>query len=360
MMRLPFPALAGVVALLITACGPGPAAVPQLGLVPGSDSVVVPFAEATDAAWLGGERWAVLLPGGPEAGIVDFANRSQATLGTKATLGSPFSLFRVGDTLYAGEPMMRRLTLWTLDGGFARNEPASDLVRGALPRSRDGAGHFFTELRPAPGSDGSGNRDSAVVVELTGSGVDTVARLAPIDLAKVASPTGERFERRVFSGVDRWGVYPDGTVWLARVYHNRVDFRRPDGKTVKGEPLPDRVLEVTRADRELFVRNFPEELRGTAEQLPFSPIKAAFTSAFADADGRIWLEGSRAVDDSIQRYNVVGRDGRLQFVALLPGSGRAIAASATQVLVADRIHAGTRLRLALIPALPTTTSDKPE
>ena len=330
---------------------------PQLGLVAGSDSIVVPFAEATDAAWLGGDRWAVLLPGGPEAGIVDFANQSRTTLGTKATLESPFSLFRAGDTLYAGEPLKRRLTLWTLDGGFVRYEPVSDLVRGALPRARDGAGHFFTELRPAPGTDGSGNRDSAVVVELTGSGVDTVARLAPIDLAKVASPTGERFERRVFSGVDRWGVYADGTVWLARVYHNRVDFRAPDGKTRKGQPLPDRVLEVTREDRELFARKFPEELRGTAEQLPFAPIKAAFTSAFADVDGRIWLEGSRAVSDSFQRYNVVGRDGRLQFVALLPGTGRAIAASATHVLLADRTRGGTRLQLALIPALPTTPSD---
>ena len=307
--------------------------------------------------WLGGERWAILLPGGPEAGIVDFANRSRTTLGTKATLESPFSLFRAGDTLYAGEPLRRRLTLWTLDGGFARYESASDLVRGALPRARDDAGHFYTELRPAAGADGSGNRDSAVVVELTGSGVDTVARLAPIDLAKVASPTGERFERRVFSGVDRWGVYPDGTVWLARVYHNRVDFRGPDGKTRKGEPLPDRVLEVTREDRELFARKFPEELRGTAEQLPFAPIKAAFTSAFADTDGRIWLEGSRAVSDSFQRYNVVGRDGHLQFVAILPGTGRAIAASATQVLVADLLRGGIRLRLAPMPAIPAATSD---
>lgn len=357
MMRLPFPAAAGFVALLLVACGPGAAPVPQLALVPGSDSIVVPFAEATDAAWLGGERWAVLLPGGPEVGIVDFASRSSATLGTKATLESPFSLFRAGDTLYAGEPLKRRLTLWTLDGAFARYEPASDLVRGALPRARDGAGQFFTELRPAAGADGSGNRDSAVVVELTGSGVDTVARLAPLDLAKVASPSGERFERRVFSGVDRWGAYADGTVWLARVYHNRVDFRSPDGKTRKGQPLPDRVLEVTREDRELFVRKFPEELRGTAEQLPFAPIKAAFTGAFADAEGRIWLESSRAVSDSTQRYNVVNRDGRLEFVALLAGNGRAIAASTTQVLIADLTRGGIRLRLAPIPVPSVTPPD---
>lgn len=357
MTRLFSPAAAGFLVLLLSACGPAPAAVPQFTLVPGSDSIKAPFAEATDAAWLGGDRWAVLLPGGPEVDIVDFASHASAPLGTKATLESPFSAFRVLDTLYVGEPIKRRLTFWGLDGAFVRFEPVSDLVRGALPRARDGEGHFYTELRPSAGPDGSGNRDSAVVVELHGNTVDTVARLAPIDLAKVASPTGERFERRVFSGVDRWGVYPDGTVWLARVYHNRVDFRLPNGKMKKGEPLPDRVLEVTRADRELFVRKFPEELRGTAEQLPFSPIKAAFTSAFADASGRIWLEGSRAVSDSTQRYNVVDRDGRLKFVALLPGTGRALAASPTHVLVADLMPDGIRLRLAPMPVIPATPSD---
>ncbi len=354
-LRPPVRALTGLIALSLAGCGPSPGPVPQLTLEVGTDSVVAPFAEATDAAWLGGSRWAVLLPGGPEADIVDFGSGTRATLGTAATLESPFSVFRSGDTLYAGAPLKRRLTLWGLDGTFARFEPASDLVRGALPRARDEAGHFYFELRPSAGPDGSGNRDSAVVLEMNGTRVDTVARLAPIDLAKVASPTGERFERRVFSGVDRWGVYPDGTVWLARVYHNRVDFRAPDGKTRKGEPLPDRVLEVTRADRELFVRKFPEELRGTAEQLPFAPIKAAFTGAFADGDDRIWLEGSRSVGDSVQRYNVVGRDGRLKFVAILPGTGRAIAASRTEVLTADLVREGIRLRLAPMPVIPTAS-----
>jgi hypothetical protein len=358
MSRPSLPASAGLFALILAACGPAPASTPQLTLAPGSDSVMAPFAEATDAAWLGGDRWAVLLPGGPEADIVDFASRTRVPLGSKATLENPFSVFRATDTLYVAEPFKRRLTLWNLDGSFARNDPASDLVRGALPRARDAQGNFYTELRPAAGPDGSGNRDSAVVVEIESARVDTVARLAPIDLAKVASPTGERFERRVFSGVDRWGVYPDGTVWIARVYHNRVDFRLPNGKVKKGEPLPDRVLEVTRADRELFVRKFPEELRGTAEQLPFAPIKAAFTSAFADTQGRIWLEGSRAVSDSSQRYNVVDRDGRLLFVAILPGSGRVLAASPTHLLVADLLREGIRLRLAPMPVVPATNTAK--
>jgi len=73
------------------------------------------------------------------------------------------------------------------------------------------------------------------------------------------------------------------------------------------------------------------------------------------ADGRIWLEGSRSVSDSAQRYNVVGRDGRLQFVAVLPGTGRVIAASPTHLLVADLMREGIRLRLAPMPAVPAAS-----
>jgi hypothetical protein len=55
-----------------------------------------------------------------------------------------------------------------------------------------------------------------------------------------------------------------------------------------GDPLPDRVLEVTRYDRELFVRRFPAELRSTAEQLPFAPVKPPFEAGFTGPDGRGW------------------------------------------------------------------------
>ena len=288
--------------LLALACGPKAPPAPQVALSPAGDSLLVPFAEVTDAAWLGGARWAVLAPGGPEIRLADFERRALPALGAgTGELKYPLALFLAADTLHATDWVNRRLTLWSLDGRFGRAVPAFDALRGALPRARDAAGNFYVELRPPAGPDGSGNRDSASVVRVSPSGVvDTVAHLAPLDLAKVASPSGERFERRVFSGTDRWGVRPDGTLWLARVYHNRVDRVPPGGKAAKGQPLPDRVLEVTREDRERFVQNFPPELRGTAEQLPFAPIKAAFTAAFADARGNVWLERSRAVSDTVQ------------------------------------------------------------
>lgn len=344
MRALPFLVLAAA------ACGPKAPPAPEVSLASAGDSILIPFAEVTDAAWIEGSRWAILAPGGPEADLIDFASGSRRTL-TRPGQGQPFNLFRAGDTLYTGEPLSRRTALWSLDGAPFRTEPLSDVVRGAVPRSRDADGRFLVEMRPPAGPDGSGNRDSAAVLRL-GATVDTVARLAPLDLAKVQTNTGERFERRVFSGVDRWGVLDDGTIWVARVYHNRVDYRGPDGAMRRGQPLPDRVLEVTRADREQFVAKFPEELRSSAEQLPFAPIKAAFTTAFADPAGRVWLERSRAVTDTLQTYHVVSSEGRLLFIAVVPGSRQVVGASRDQALVANPARDGIYLRQAPIPGIP--------
>ncbi len=150
---------------------------------------------------------------------------------------------------------------------------------------------------------------------------DTLARLAPLDIAEVMGDAGRRFERRVFSGTDQWGARPDGSLWVARVYENRVDWRDPAGKWTRGEPLPDRVLEVTRYDRELFLRRFPPELRSTAEQLPFAAIKPPFEAGLTGAGGEVWLEKSRAPIDSSRRYHVVDRQGRLREEIRVPGHG---------------------------------------
>ena len=146
---------------------------------------------------------------------------------------------------------------------------------------------------------------------------------------------GRRFERRVFSGLDRWGVLPDGSLWVARVYDNRVDWRSPDGTWVRGEPLPDRVLEVTRYDRELFLRRFPPELRRTAQDLPFAAIKPPFEAGLTGSAGEVWLEKSRAPADSARRYHVVNRRGRLVREVRLPGQGRIIALGQGTALVAE-------------------------
>ena len=153
----------------------------------------------------------------------------------------------------------------------------------------------------------------------------------------MAGDAGRRFEPRALSGTDHWGVLPDGSLWVARVYENRVDWRGPDGTWVEGDPLPDRVLEVTQYDRELFYRKFPPELRATAEQLPFAAVKPPFEAGFTSPAGTVWLEKSRAPADSSRRYHEVDRAGHLVREIRVPGTGRIVAVGAEQALVAERV-----------------------
>jgi hypothetical protein len=99
---------------------------------------------------------------------------------------------------------------------------------------------------------------------------------------------------------------------------------------------------VTRYDRELFLRRFPPELRNTAEQLPFAPVKPPFEAGLTGAGDEVWLEKSRAPADSSRRYHLVDRQGRLREEIRVPGQGRIIAVAPGAVLVAEPARGGAR------------------
>lgn len=346
--------------LVLLACGESAPPPPVVALLASADTVTTGYADIVDGAWLGDDRWAVVAPLDVTVGIVEPGAQRVAPLGggKSGAIRNPVSVFVAADTLHVSDWGLRQTSLWTLDGKPIRSIPGAAAVRGALPRARDGAGRFYLELPPRSGPDGSGNRDSAAVVRTSAdlTGVDTVARLAPLDLAEVVGESGRRFERRALSGEDRWGVTPDGSAWVARVYQNRVDWRSPDGTWVEGQSLPDRVLEVTRYDRELFYRKFPPELRATVEQLPFAAVKPPFEAGLSAPSGEVWLEKSRAPADSSRRYHVVDREGRLIREVRVPGPGRIVAVGRDAALVAERLRDGTRFVRFPLAATPVAAS----
>jgi hypothetical protein len=346
--------------VLLIACGDSRPPAPVVELTPGPDTVATGYADIVDGEWLGGQRWAVVAPLDVSVGIVDLGRRDAVPLGGEGTkeVRNPSIVFLTADTLHVGDWGLRRVSLWTRDGRLVRAIPAPDPLRGALPQARDAGGHWYAELKPVPGRDGSGNRDSAAVVAATPlfERLDTVARLAPLDLAEVMGDAGRRFEQRALSGEDRWGVTPDGWVWVARVFRNRVDWRSPEGEWEEGDALPDRVLEVTQYDRELFYRKFPPELRTTAERLPFAAVKPPFESALISPAGTVWLEKSRAPVDSSRRYHEVDRRGHLIREIRVPGPGRIVAVGADGVLVAERVTTGTRFIGFAVPRATISTA----
>jgi hypothetical protein len=294
--------------------------------------------------------------------VADFSTRSVRPLGAgKPDLANPFTVFSFGDTAYVADWAAAKVTVWGPSLTVLGWIPAPPDLRGSLPRARDAAGRLYFEVPPPPSRDGSSNRDSAALVRaLSGfTRFDTVGRLSPLDLAEVEDQAGRRFERRVFSGTDQWGVLRDGSIWVARVYHNRIDWVFPDGRQRRGPALPDRVIEVTSTDREHWLLQFPEELRSTAERLPFSPLKPPFTKGLTTPAGEIWLEKSRQVVDTVQTYHVLDGAGALRYVAVLPmRQGHVIALGHDVALVAEQYAEGVRLMQAAIPRPAASTGGR--
>jgi hypothetical protein len=338
-------ALLGALAVA-SGCGGREAQAPDTPLAPAPDTIQTTLFEATEGAWLGGNRWAVLSPADKRVVVLDFGDHSLSDLGKgmKNPFEGPFALFAMGDGLYVDDWALRRMTIWTLAGKFVAPVNTPEITNGTLPRARDGQGNWYLQFNPAPGPDGGGRRDSSVVVRFPTdfSRGDTILRLSPPDLAQVRGDAGLRYERRVFSGEDAWGVVPDGSVWVARVLPNRVDWLGPDGKVTRGQKLPDRVFTITISDREAYLRRFPPELRSAAEKIPFSPVKAPFDAAFTGGGGEVWLEKSRVIPDTVRRYQIVGRDGRLQQLVSFNGYGYALAASPDAILVKEVQPQGMR------------------
>ena len=302
-------------ALLAAACGEKKAPAPVVTLGPTADTLPTTLSDATAGAWLGGRRWAVLDAPGERVEIADVGARTVTPLGAGAAKAAAQSL----------DPLPRRRH--ALRG---RLGPAPDLAldaRRAVRRARcrhpmRRAARCPGRATPAGGTTSSSRpgraptaRATAIPPRWSAPARGSTARTRSPGSRRSTSPridgeAGRRFERRVFSGADQWGALPDGSLWVGRVYDNRVDWRDPSGQWTRGEPLPDRVLEVTRYDRELFLRRFPPELRGTAEQLPFAPVKPPFEAGLTGPTGEIWLEKSRAPADSSRRYHVVDRRGQ--------------------------------------------------
>lgn len=340
--------------MLATGCGAAPPVAAPVRLIAAGDTLLTPYGDITDAAWLGGARWVLIAPQDRAVTAASMDTRRLAPFAATRSreLEQPFHLFRTGDSIYVADWQRRRLTSWTLNGKPGGAIPAADALRGALPRARDARGRWYFELRAPPGLDGTGNQDSAAIIR-TGPNLtdaDTIARLAPLELAEVISDGRRRLERRLLSGQDRWGVLPDGSLWIARIAQNRVDWRDTTGAVHQGRELPDAVLPVTENDRQLFLRKFEPALRPTVSQIPFVVIKPPFEDGFAAPDGTIWLVKNRAIGDTLRTYQLINREGHLVGTASHPGFGRILAVGEGVAVVGESFEGGVRLLDFRIPA----------
>jgi hypothetical protein len=338
------------------ACSKGPAAPPEQALALPSDTLEAEWSELPLAAPAAGGNWVVVSPEWNAAVIADFQAKTLTPLGgvKQTAYANPFMVSAFADTILLADWGKRRTTVWSPDGRLIDSIPLVLPMRGAYPRARDAAGQLYFQVDPVAGRDGSGNQDSIALVRAPRSlaRFDTIAHLAPREMAAVTRENSTRFEQRIFSGADLWGVWPEGTLWIARRFRNQLITVSPRGEVHKGPELPDPVYEVTQADRDRYLQAYPVEVRPKETDLAWAVVFPPFTATFATRDG-IWLEKTKQVLDSLRRIQVLDREGVLRRVLVLHGQARLIAVGADKLLLGEQFAKGVRLMEVRVPAAPT-------
>lgn len=340
-------------ALALAACSKPAPPPPELLLAATADTVVVPVVGISAAVPLSDGRWVVIAPEEGAVRVVDFTARSVAPFaGSPATSApGPTMLASTADTVIVGDWSTRRFVTWLPDGTPVDSHLAPAALAGAFPQARDAAGQWYFEIGPPQGPEGRGPGDSAAVVRSDAmlTRFDTLAFLAPIDLAEVSTPGGRRMVRRALSGRDRWGVERDGTLWIARVDQNLIEWRGPGGeKTRKSTRLPDPIWPVQEMDRQIHINRFPEEYRESARQLPFAAIKPPFESVLPIRSGMFLLEKNGLALDSTRAFQVVDVDGVIRRI-VAPSRGNAFGFDGSHLLLAEQFPEGVRLLRYLVP-----------
>ena len=181
---------------------------------------------------------------------------------------------------------------------------------------------------------------------------DSLAKLALPELVQVSSESGIHYQRRTMGGEDAWGVQDDGTLWIARVFQNQIEWHHPGTKKIQRSPmLPDQVLTVSEMDREIWVRRFPEDQRDEARRLPNSPVKPPFEHVFAWGGDRMWLGKSDTALAPVRHVQLVDQHG-VVLNALVPSRGTLISVDEHYLVTAEEFPGGIRLLRFPVPPVP--------
>ncbi len=341
--------------LAAAACGGGPKPPPpSFAVTSPADTLIAPVVHVSDMVRRPDGSWVLLGPQEMSVMVADFDHDSLGPYPgiTADEVPGASGLLGAADTMWIADFGLRRVTAWLPGGQRVDAVPTPDALRGAFPRARDAAGQWYFEVTGPPGPDGRGVTDSGAVVRADPllTRFDTVVRLAPPDLAQVEQGGRMVLQMRALSGRDRWGVLRDGTVWLARVNTNQVYWFPPGGGEARHtRPLPDAIIPINETDRQLYLRQFPEDQRPSQSMLQFALIKPPFERAFADRDGRVWLFKSAPALDSVRSFQVADTTGWLLSVTV-PSYGTALGVADGEIVIGEDFPGGIRLLRYQIPA----------
>jgi len=225
-----------------------------------------------------------------------------------------------GDTVALVDFAAIRTTLWN-----RRGEPLRALsiapIAGTTPvLVYDAVGNGYkidykSILDPPPGQMTRPDSVPVLRIALAANKVDTVAQLAAPEVGEAKFGEQKQQAPMVFAPNDFFGVMANGTAWVARGRHNRVDWRAPDGTWRVGQSRKYTGQPVTQADRERVLAQVREQGKqyGMPQELPidypFAKTKPPFDFALGRPNGEVWLQRPRSAEEAPMVYDVYDRQG---------------------------------------------------
>jgi hypothetical protein len=196
-----------------------------------------------------------------------------------------------------------------------------------LPLGADDQGHVIL-TRPmgaaATGPMSLGRRDSVVLVRLaraTGR-ADTIAvlraRPATIRVQGPANnPTSVEVIVNPLATAELAALFPDGWIAVARLDPYRIEWIAPDGKRIRGSPLPFERVRLDDREQRAFVERQaartgrpPRDLASFAEWPEIVPPFLS-ESLLRAPDGRLWIRRTPTAAQPNPPYDVADRRGLL-------------------------------------------------
>lgn len=235
-----------------------------------------------------------------------------------------------GDTIGLVDFAAERTTLWN-ERGEALGVLGGRMVGGQnQPLNYDARGNGYKEdVRGVLGGLEPGDElkfDSLNVLRIApGDTVaDTVARLKLPVWGRGRFGEQTKIVSTIFSGRDLFGVLPDGSIWVARASDNSVDWRSPAGEWSRGSSRSYTKIAVSQQEKDIFLERLRQQMAqmgapaGIELSYPFADEKPPFAAGSTNPAGEVWLQRSRAFEDSVPVFDVVGRDGARTRTVQLP------------------------------------------
>ena len=289
--------------------------------------------------------------------VIDFRNGSVVDVSHKgrgpgeyARAGTVYGL--AADSSVMSDNANRRWLLLHGDRVVATIPPDDPAVLAAagIVSGADTFGHVLTQRRPPPkpGPSIIGKDDSTtlVLVSRARGTVDTLTavRRQPGRLEARYSADGRLSSTTMrinpFVAGEKFILFRDGWLAVARVEPYRVDWRAPDGKWTRGAPLPIPSINMNdREKRAAMARMAKENNLPVTSPDAFSDWPATLSpfrpsgSLLEASDGRLLVPHQSSADHEETIYDVVNRRGQLDGQLTLPPNERIAGFGAASVYV---------------------------